>query len=126
MIEVGLHQPVLSEAWQAVKVGCPSDEALVHAIKKAAAVPGTSWSSIIPAVTSSRTHDQTLHPIPLILKAHRDLNATVKAAMFWKSPVKTDFSPGKTVTPPASDISPTENDTADHRNEMVVDNLLGK
>lgn len=126
MIEIGLHQPVLSEAWQAVKAGRPSDDALVNAIKKAATIPGTSWSSIIPAATGSRTRDQHLFPISLTLKPRRELNTTMKATKFWKSPAKTDSSPGKTVTPSSSDLSSIRNDTIDHWDQTAVDDLLNR
>lgn len=126
MIEIGLHQPVFSEAWQAVKVGRPSDDALVDAIKKAAAIPGTSWSSIIPAATGSRTRDQQLCPISLTLKPHKELNTTIKAAKFWKSPVKPDSSSGKSVTPSSSDLSSIKNDTIDHWDQTAVDDLLNR
>jgi hypothetical protein len=105
IVETGLHNPVLSEAWRAVKAGQPADDALVESIKKAASRPGTSWSTIIPAVTGPRSPEHYLSAINLTLKTRLDLKKAIQVGRFWKKTAKKDPAHTETVTPSASDLS---------------------
>lgn len=126
LIEVGLHQPVLVDAWRSVDAGQIAEDALVDAIKKAALVPGTSWSRIIPAVIGPRTSDEYLGAIDLALKITQDLKNTRKIAKFWKSSVKNGPSQKDIVTPSPSELSDTSflGDVTRPGQSTAVDDLL--
>jgi hypothetical protein len=128
IVETGLHNPVLSEAWRAVKAGQPADDALVDSIKKAASRPGTSWSTIIPAVTGPRTSEHYLSAINLTLKTRRDLKKAIQVGRFWKKMAKKDPAHTKTVTPSASDLSDVSlpNELKPKERQTELDDLLAK
>ncbi|KAF8070454.1 hypothetical protein FPV67DRAFT_1755906 [Lyophyllum atratum] len=125
MVEIGLHQPVLSGAWRAVAAGVKTDDALIDSIKRAAMTPGTSWSRIIPAVVGPRTPDDYLATIDMTLKVTKDLQDAKKISKFWKTKAKLDPSLKNLVTPSPSEISDTivTEDLVQH-GERAVDDLL--
>ncbi|RDB25149.1 hypothetical protein Hypma_007918 [Hypsizygus marmoreus] len=126
MVEIGIHQPVLSGAWKAVTPERTSDEALVDAIRKAAATPGTSWSKIIPQVTGPRTSDEYLAAIDMTVKATQELKITRKILRFWKITAKKDPSQTDLVTPSPSKLSDASlaKDNQGRHKVRVVDDLL--
>ncbi|KAJ6606641.1 hypothetical protein DFH09DRAFT_1353705 [Mycena vulgaris] len=104
MINVGLHQRVLGDAHAALRAGIDPDMALVNAIKDAAAIPGSAWSTIIPSITGPRTPDEYRSSLNMTLKARKELRDTKKVAKFWKSIAKEEGRVG-IVTPSVSTIS---------------------
>ncbi|KAJ7231462.1 hypothetical protein B0H12DRAFT_208784 [Mycena haematopus] len=84
MISVGLHQRVLGDAHAALRAGIDPDQSLVDAIKEAAAVPGSPWSTIIPSVTGPRTPDEYRSSLTLTLNTRKELRDAKKVAKFWK------------------------------------------
>ncbi|KAJ7156107.1 hypothetical protein C8R43DRAFT_949605 [Mycena crocata] len=104
MIGVGLHQRVLGDAHAALRAGIDPDMALVDAIKDAAAVPGSAWSTLIPKITGPRTPDEYRSSLNLTLKARKELRDTKKVAKFWKRVAQEDGRSG-IVTPSVSSIS---------------------
>ncbi|KAF5386067.1 hypothetical protein D9615_002262 [Tricholomella constricta] len=125
MVEAGLHQRVLSEAWTTIAAGATADDALVDAIKKAAATPGTSWSRIIPNVVGPWTPDNYLAAIDMAVNVTKELKNANKFAKFWKTRVRQDSGLKELSTPSPSDLSDTSvmNDLLGH-DELVVDDLL--
>ncbi|KAJ7470432.1 hypothetical protein FB451DRAFT_1559723 [Mycena latifolia] len=104
MINVGLHQRVLGDAHAALRAGIDPDLALVNAIKDAAAIPGSAWSTIIPSVTGPRTPDEYRSSLNMTLKARKELRDTKKIAKFWKR-IAVEEGRVETVTPSVSTIS---------------------
>ncbi|KAJ7849099.1 hypothetical protein B0H14DRAFT_2766127 [Mycena olivaceomarginata] len=103
MISVGLHQRVLGDAHVAMRAGIDPDQALVSAIKQAAAVPGSAWSTILPSITGPRTPDEYRSSLHLTLKTRKELRDAKKIAKFWKR-IGEEARPGL-VTPSVSTIS---------------------
>jgi len=128
IVEVGLHDPVLSEAWQNVKAGQPSDDALVDSIKKAASKTNTSWARIIPAITGPRTPEHYLSAINLTLKTRHELKKTSRIAKFWKTVAKKDPAHCNTVTPSSSALSDLSmrNVPETEERHTAVDDLLAR
>ena len=127
IVEAGLHDPVLSEAWRAVKAGKSADEALVDSIKKAALRPGTSWSTIIPAITGPRTPEHYISAINLTLKTRRELRKVTQVGLFWKKAAKKDPTNKNTVTPSSSNLSDLSTTvSANEQRQTAVDDLLAK
>ncbi|KAF7338567.1 hypothetical protein MVEN_02082900 [Mycena venus] len=104
MISVGLHQRVLGDAHAAMRAGVDPDQALVDAIKEAAAVPGSPWSTIIPSVTGPRTPDEYRSSLNLTLKTRKELRDAMKIAKFWKRIAHEEGRPA-IVTPSVSTLS---------------------
>ena len=126
IVETGLHNPVLSEAWRAVKAGKPADDALVDSIKKAASRPGTSWSTIVPAITGPRTPEHYLSAINLTLKTRRELKKAIQVGRFWKKTAKMDSAHNNTVTPSSSNLSDLSTQPLSEERQTAVDDLLAK
>jgi hypothetical protein len=127
IVEAGLHDPVLSEAWRAVKAGKSADEALVDSIKKAALRPGTSWSTIIPAITGPRTPEHYISAINLTLMTRRELRKVTQVGLFWKKTAKKDPTNKNTVTPSSSNLSDLSTTvSANEQRQTAVDDLLAK
>lgn len=125
MINIGLHEPVLNNARGALRAGEDADEALVDAIKEAAAKPGSAWASIMPAITGSRTSDQYLSAINMTLKVRRELKEAKKVIKFWKRAAQEDDRHEYTITPSASNISSIHEMLSEKR-QTAVDDLLAK
>ncbi|KAF8185045.1 hypothetical protein K438DRAFT_1453176, partial [Mycena galopus ATCC 62051] len=104
MISIGLHQRVLGDAHAAMRAGIDPDQSLVDAIKEAAAVPGSPWSTIIPSVTGPRTPDEYRSSLTLTLKTRKELRDARKIAKFWKR-IAGEQGPTGIVTPSVSTIS---------------------
>jgi hypothetical protein len=104
MINVGLHQRVLGDAHSSLRAGIDPDMALVDAIKEAAAIPGSAWSTIIPSVTGPRTPNEYRSSLNLTLKTRKELRDTKKIARFWKRIAQEEGRTG-IVTPSVSTIS---------------------
>ncbi|KAJ7070346.1 hypothetical protein B0H15DRAFT_957733 [Mycena belliarum] len=104
MINVGLHQRVLGDAHASLRAGIDPDLALVNAIKVAAAIPGSAWSTIVPSVTGSRTPAEYRSSLNMTLKTRKELRDTKKVAKFWKR-VAVEAGGIETVTPSVSTIS---------------------
>ncbi|KAJ6500346.1 hypothetical protein C8R45DRAFT_862764, partial [Mycena sanguinolenta] len=104
MISVGLHQRVLGDAHAAMRAGIDPDQSLVDAIKEAAAVPGSPWSTIIPSVIGPRTPDEYKSALTLTLKTRKELRDAKKVAKFWKRIAREEGRPG-IITPSVSTIS---------------------
>lgn len=123
MINLGLHHGVLGKAHVALRAGQDADEALVDAIKEAAAVPGSAWSGLIPAVVGLRTQDEYLSALSITLQTRQELRECKKIAKFWKRTAKEDSKNTDTVTPSASNIS-SINETLSPERQSAVDALL--
>ncbi|KAJ7734935.1 hypothetical protein DFH07DRAFT_928304 [Mycena maculata] len=118
MINVGLHQRVLGDAHAALRAGVDTDTALVGAIKEAAAIPGSAWSTIIPSVIGPRTPDEYRSSLNMTLKARKELRDSKKVAKFWKRTAQEDGRPG-TVTPSVSSISSIHEPLSAERQKAV-------
>ncbi|TFK70570.1 hypothetical protein BDN72DRAFT_766313, partial [Pluteus cervinus] len=105
MIDLGLHIPVLDKAYKAVLDGEMADDALVDAIKEAAARPGTAWARILPAVVGPRAPENYVSAINLTLKCRRELKHTKKVLNFWKKKAMSYPTNHSLVTPSASALS---------------------
>lgn len=128
IVEAGLHDPVPSEAWRAVKAGQSTDDALVNSIKKAASRPGTSWSTIIPPITGPRSPEHYLSAINLTLKTRQELKKATQVSLFWQKTAKTDPAHRNTRTPSPStrsDLS-MQNMPRNEERKTAVDDLLAK
>ncbi|KAF7304646.1 hypothetical protein MKEN_01178500 [Mycena kentingensis (nom. inval.)] len=122
MISVGVHQRVLGDAYTALRNGVDPDAALVDAIKDAAAVPGSPWSTIIPSVTGPRTQDEYRASLHLTLKARKELRDTRKIAKYWKQ-LALENAPSGIVTPSVSAIS-SINEPLPPDRQKAVDELI--
>lgn len=122
LINVGLHQRVLGDAHAALRAGIDPDEALVSAIKEAAAVPTSPWSTIITGVTGPRTTDEYRSSLNMTLKTRRELKDTKKVAKFWKRVAQEDGRNG-IVTPSVSSIS-SINEPLPAERQKAVDELI--
>nr|GAT57576.1 predicted protein [Mycena chlorophos] len=122
MINVGLHQRVLGDAHAALRAGVDPDAALVEAIKAAAAVPESPWSTIIPSVTGPRTQDEYRASLHMTLKTRRELRASKKIAKYWKQ-IALEHSPSGIITPSVSSISSIHEPLPPER-QKAVDELV--
>ncbi|KAJ7490050.1 hypothetical protein B0H11DRAFT_2278301 [Mycena galericulata] len=122
MINVGLHQRVLGDAHAALRAGIDPDAALVDAIKEAAAIPGSPWSTIVPSVTGPRTPDEYRSSLNMTLKARKELRETKKIAKFWKRVAQEDGQTG-IITPSVSSISSIHEPLSAER-QKAVDELI--
>ncbi|KAG5638324.1 hypothetical protein H0H81_000742 [Sphagnurus paluster] len=68
LLELDFGQSVFSEAWNATTMGVDPDDALVNAIKKAAARSGTSWSKLLPAIARPSSPDEAMMNTDLRVK----------------------------------------------------------
>ncbi|KAF8647032.1 hypothetical protein AX16_006869 [Volvariella volvacea WC 439] len=125
MIDIGLNAPVLEKAKKAVLAGELADDALVDAIKEAAAKPGTAWARIMPAIVGPRTPDNYVSAINLALKTRQELRCAQKITKFWKKKALLDLAHGGTVTPSPSQLSDVVIRLTDER-QCAVDELLRK
>ncbi|KAJ7043351.1 hypothetical protein C8F04DRAFT_901841, partial [Mycena alexandri] len=119
MISVGLHQRVLGDAHAALRAGIDPDAALVDAIKEAAAIPGSPWSTIIPSVTGPRTPDEYRSSLTLTLKTRKELRDAKKVAKFWKRVAHEDSQQSGIVTPSVSAISSIHEPLSAERQKAV-------
>ncbi|CAK5279409.1 unnamed protein product [Mycena citricolor] len=124
IINVSLHQRVLGDAHAAVRAGIDPDQALVDAIKQAAADPGSAWSSIVPRVAGSRTPDEYKSSLSLTLKTRRDLRDARKIAKFWKQ-VAAEAGKSDIVTPSPSNVS-SIHDALPPQRQRAVEELISK
>ncbi|KAK7023815.1 hypothetical protein R3P38DRAFT_3396274 [Favolaschia claudopus] len=122
MINVGLHQRVLGDAHAAMRAGVDTDEALVDAIKEAAAIPGNAWSTIISSVTGPRTQDEYKSSLNLTIKTRKELRDVRKIAKFWKN-VAQDEGRLDIVTPSVSTIS-SIHETLPPERQKAVEELM--
>ncbi|KAJ7074398.1 hypothetical protein C8F01DRAFT_1361056 [Mycena amicta] len=122
MINVGVHQRVLGDAHAALRAGVDPDLALVDAIKDAATVPGSPWSTIIPSVTGPRTQDEYKASLNMTLKARKELRDAKKVAKYWKQLVL-ENAPTGIVTPSVSSISSIHEPLPPER-QKAVDELI--
>jgi hypothetical protein len=123
MTSIGLHELVLDKAQSALRAGLSADEALVDAIKEAAAKPGSAWMSIMPAIVGPRTPEQYVAAINLTLKLRKDLKDSRKVAKFWKKTAKEDGMHDGLVTPSASNLSDIHEVLPADRQRAVDDRL---
>lgn len=123
MIDLGLHIPVLDKAYKAVLNGAMADEALVDAIKEAAARPGTAWSRIVPAIVGPRTPENYISAINLTLKYRRELKQSKKVLMFWKKRAMLHPTNQGLVTPSASALSEVLDELSSER-RVAAENFL--
>jgi hypothetical protein len=95
----------VSEAWCATKVRRPADDALVNSIKKAATKPGTSWSTIMPAITGPGTPEHYLSGTDSTLKTRHEFKKATQASLFWKKTAKDNPAYKNTIMPSSSNLS---------------------
>ncbi|KAJ7184112.1 hypothetical protein C8R46DRAFT_1343273 [Mycena filopes] len=119
MINVGLHQRVLGDAHAALRAGIDPDTALVDAIKGAAAIPGSAWSTLIHSVTGPRTPDEYRSSLTLTLKTRKELRDAKKVAKFWKRVAQEDGQQSEMVTPSVSTISSIHEALSPERQKAV-------
>jgi hypothetical protein len=105
VIDLGQHERVLGNAYAALRAGQDADQALVDAIKEAAAVSGSAWDSIISAVSSRRAQDEYLTVLNLTLTVRKELRECRKVAKFCKRTAQEDTHHVETFTPSVSTIS---------------------
>ena len=126
LVDIGLQEAVLSKAGNALCAGHDADEALVDAIKEAAAIPGSPWSKIMPAITGPRTSDEYLSAIQMTLDLRRQLRESKKLVKFWKRTAQQhageDFH---TITPSPSNISSIHEELGEER-QNAANELLAK
>ncbi|KAL0953649.1 hypothetical protein HGRIS_004852 [Hohenbuehelia grisea] len=146
MIDLGLHEPVLARAKESLGSECrlqidtdsidtksagishsglDADEALVDAIKDAAAVAGSPWARIVDAVNGPRTAEEYLSAINMTISTRRALRDSKKVAQFWKCLAKEDATHANTVTPSVSTISSVHEPLPEER-QNAVDELLDR
>jgi hypothetical protein len=124
IISIGLHELVLDKAHAALRKGLSADDALVEAIKEAAAQPGSAWASIMPAIVGPRPPEQYVAAINLTLQLRKELMTTRKVAKFWKSAAKEDAKHADLITPSASCLSDVREPLPEERQRAVDDLML--
>ncbi|KIY66470.1 hypothetical protein CYLTODRAFT_354891, partial [Cylindrobasidium torrendii FP15055 ss-10] len=97
--------PVFPRVHQAVLDGQTFDEAMVEAIRDAAARPDSPWSNLIPAVIGPRTNQQYLSALSLTLQSRKENKELQGVKHFWKSVAKQAPENVDLITPSASTLS---------------------
>lgn len=125
VISLGLQteEPVFPRVHKAIIAGDTHDEALVDAIRDAAAKPGTPWATIIPAVIGPRTNEQYLSAINMTLQSRKENRELQGVKKFWKNVAKEDPANADLVTPSSSNLSAVQAVLSEKR-QHAVDDLL--
>ncbi|KAM6500804.1 hypothetical protein JOM56_003818, partial [Amanita muscaria] len=118
--EIGLCDNIVAHAHDQISNGKSSVDALILAIREAAAVPESEWSVILPAVTGPKTQTEYTAALNLSLNARKELRKFKKIAKFWK---KAAFqrvpSFSGLVTPSVSALSSVREKLSSERQDAV-------
>ncbi|KAF9024552.1 hypothetical protein BDZ89DRAFT_1017475 [Hymenopellis radicata] len=127
VISLGLQteEPIFPRVHKAIIAGETHDEALVDAIRDAAAKPGTPWVTIIPAVIGPRTNEQYLSAINMTLQSRKENRELQGVKKFWKNVAKEDPANADLVTPSSSNLSAVQAVLSEKR-QQAVDDLLAQ
>ena len=118
--EVGLSDSIVTRAHGLVSEGQNPVDALVKTIKEAAAVPGSNWAAILPAISGLRTQAEYIAALRLSLDARRELRKCKKITKFWKklAQQQSDLYSGM-VTPSVSALSSIYEKLSPERQDAV-------
>ncbi|KAF8350927.1 hypothetical protein F5887DRAFT_1069881 [Amanita rubescens] len=116
--EIGLCEGIITNAHSSVSEGQDSIHAIVKAIKEAAAVPGSNWAVILPAISGPRTQAEYIAALRLSLNIRKELRKCKKIAKFWKS-IAQQQSTSSVVTPSVSALSSIYEKLSPERRDAV-------
>ena len=127
VVELGLKTEgaVFPRIHEAILAGETHDEAVVQAIRDAAANPDSPWSTLIPAVIGPRTNQQYLSALSMTLQFRRENKDLQAFKKFWKGVAKEDPANTNLITPSTSAISTVQVVLPNDR-QRAVDDLLVK
>lgn len=127
IIDLGLktEKPIFPRVHNAIMTGATHDEAVVEAIREAAAKPDSPWATIIPAVIGPRTNEQYLSALNMTIQCRRENKDLQNVKKFWKNVAKEDPANGNLVTPSSSNLSSIQVILPEKR-QRAVDDLLAK
>ena len=126
LVDLRLHDPVLSKAYQAHKDGEDVDAALVDAILEAATKEHSAWSRIIPAVAGPRSPELYLAAMHAIVQVKKEVHVWKKTAAFWRDAARRSAADSSVITPSSSTLSGTTQDLFKDFEDgsMLFDDLL--
>ena len=116
--EIGLCEGIITNAHSSVSEGQDAVHAIVKAIKEAAAVPGSNWAVILPAISGPRTQAEYIAALHLSLNIRKELRKCKKIAKFWKS-IAQQQSTSSIVTPSVSALSSIYEKLSPERRDAV-------
>lgn len=115
--EIGLCEGIITNAQSSISEGQGAVHALVKAIREAAAVPGSNWAAILPAISGPRTQAEYIAALHLSLNIRKELRKCKKIAKFWKSLAQQSTS--SVVTPSVSALSSIYEKLSPERQDAV-------
>ena len=116
--EIGLCEGVVTNAHMSISEGQDAVHALIKAIREAAAVPGSNWAIILPAVSGLRTQAEYIAALHLSLNIRKELRKCKKVSKFWKTLAQRQFT-SSVVTPSVSALSSIYEKLSPERQDAV-------
>lgn len=116
--EIGFCEGVVTNAHISISEGQDAVHALIKAIKEAAAVPGSNWAVILPAVSGLRTQAEYIAALHLSLNVRKELRQCKKVTKFWKTLAQHQFT-SSVVTPSVSALSSIYEKLSPERQDAV-------
>lgn len=116
--EIGFCEGVFANAHMSISEGHDAVHALIKAIKEAAAVPGSNWAVILPAVSGLRTQAEYIAALHLSLNVRKELRQYKKVTKFWKTLAQRQFT-SSVVTPSVSALSSIYEKLSPERQDAV-------
>ncbi|KAJ3999325.1 hypothetical protein F5050DRAFT_1805162 [Lentinula boryana] len=124
-LDVAVCGPVFHRTRSAISFGSVFMDAIVDAIREAAEVPHSPWSTLIPPIIGPRSQDHYMSALSITLKTRSDLRRTKNIARYWKSSAKEDENHEDVITPSASTLSEVQ-ETLTAERQKAVDALWSK
>ncbi|KAK7473144.1 hypothetical protein VKT23_001245 [Stygiomarasmius scandens] len=99
------------------------EDAIIDAIREAAAIPDSPWSRLIPPITGPRSSEQYESVLRTLLGARSQVRTDKQGYLFWKKIARLDEGHVDTITPSASQLSYIDESLPEER-QTAADELL--